>query len=72
MEERMAVRIGNDTDGAIKKTAFIINGQTPVGLAFISLCIEKKYDIYTTVSNEAAAQLVSQIFPQVCASRLNK
>ncbi|CAH0395941.1 unnamed protein product [Bemisia tabaci] len=70
MEERMAVRIVNDTDGTMKKTAFIINGQSPIGLAFISLCIEKNYDIYTTVSNETAAQLVSQIFPQIPKSNI--
>lgn len=61
----MAVRIVNDTDGTMKKTAFIMGGQTPVGMALISLCLERNYNVYTTVPNEAAYQLVSLMFPQV-------
>ncbi|XP_072160808.1 fatty acid synthase [Bemisia tabaci] len=70
LEERMAVRIVNDTDGTTKKTAFIMGGQTPVGMALISLCLERNYNVFTTVPNEAAYQLVSFMFPQIPRSSI--
>ncbi|CAH0395943.1 unnamed protein product [Bemisia tabaci] len=53
-----------------KKTALIMNGQTPVGMACISLCLAMDYNIYTTVPNEAALKTVSRTFPQIPLSNI--
>ncbi|XP_072160817.1 fatty acid synthase-like [Bemisia tabaci] len=49
---------------------FILNGQTPVSMALISLCLGRNFEVYTTVPNEAARQLVSLMFPQIPKSNI--
>nr|XP_018896772.1 PREDICTED: uncharacterized protein LOC109030329 [Bemisia tabaci] len=51
-------------------TVFILNGQTPVSMALISLCLARNFEVFTTVPTEAARQLVSLLFPQIPESNI--
>ncbi|XP_072160559.1 fatty acid synthase [Bemisia tabaci] len=54
----------------IKKTAFILNGQTPIGIACISLCLNMGYDVFATVPNKAARKLLMILFPEMSESHI--
>ncbi|XP_072160122.1 fatty acid synthase isoform X1 [Bemisia tabaci] len=52
------------------KHVMVHNGQTPVGMMCIALALHEGHNVFSTVSNDAAKEVILKNFPQIPATRI--